>query len=92
MEVTDFFSSEFLSQLTGIAIGAAVALFLIGIVVFVIYRRVKQSSKYSTTVSVLKGVFSACCPQYFCSVTWWVLCQFIIIACCYGSNFLGKEL
>ena len=33
MEVTDFFSYEFLSQLTGIAIGAAVALFLIGIVV-----------------------------------------------------------
>uniref|UniRef100_A0A8C2U4I5 lysophospholipase n=1 Tax=Coturnix japonica TaxID=93934 RepID=A0A8C2U4I5_COTJA len=34
MELTAFFSYEFLSQLTGIAIGAAVALFLIGIVVF----------------------------------------------------------
>ena len=56
MEVTDFFSYEFLSQLTGIAIGAAVALFLIGIVVFVIYRRVKQSSKYSA-MSVLESSF-----------------------------------
>ncbi|XP_031457395.1 patatin-like phospholipase domain-containing protein 7 isoform X3 [Phasianus colchicus] len=33
------------TMLTGIAIGAAVALFLIGIVVFVIYRRVKQSKQ-----------------------------------------------
>ncbi|KFV44218.1 Patatin-like phospholipase domain-containing protein 7, partial [Tyto alba] len=33
------------SQLTGIAIGAAVALLLIAIVVFVIYRRVKQSKQ-----------------------------------------------
>uniref|UniRef100_A0A8C2U4N3 lysophospholipase n=1 Tax=Coturnix japonica TaxID=93934 RepID=A0A8C2U4N3_COTJA len=43
MELTAFFSYEFLSQLTGIAIGAAVALFLIGIVVFFVYRRVKRS-------------------------------------------------
>ncbi|KFV60009.1 Patatin-like phospholipase domain-containing protein 7, partial [Gavia stellata] len=33
------------SQLTGIAIGAAVALLLIAIVVFIIYRRVKQSKQ-----------------------------------------------
>ncbi|KFW89336.1 Patatin-like phospholipase domain-containing protein 7, partial [Phalacrocorax carbo] len=33
------------SQLTGIAIGAAVALLLIAIVVFVVYRRVKQSKQ-----------------------------------------------
>nr|XP_013808430.1 PREDICTED: patatin-like phospholipase domain-containing protein 7 [Apteryx mantelli mantelli] len=33
------------TMLTGIAIGAAVALFLIGIVVFVVYRRVKQSKQ-----------------------------------------------
>lgn len=92
MEVTGFFSYEFLSQLTGIAIGAAVALFLIGIVVFVIYRRVKQSSKYSATLSILKGVFSVCYPQYFRNVTWWILCQFTIIARCYGSSFPGKEL
>uniref|UniRef100_A0A8C0HS39 lysophospholipase n=1 Tax=Buteo japonicus TaxID=224669 RepID=A0A8C0HS39_9AVES len=39
------FPSEFLSQLTGIAIGAAVALLLIAIVVFVVYRRVKQSKQ-----------------------------------------------
>ncbi|KFO76747.1 Patatin-like phospholipase domain-containing protein 7, partial [Cuculus canorus] len=33
------------SQLTGIAIGAAVALLIIGVVVFVIYRRVKRSKQ-----------------------------------------------
>uniref|UniRef100_A0A8C3KL06 lysophospholipase n=1 Tax=Calidris pygmaea TaxID=425635 RepID=A0A8C3KL06_9CHAR len=37
--------SQFLSQLTGMAIGAAVALLLIAIVVFVVYRRVKQSKQ-----------------------------------------------
>uniref|UniRef100_A0A8C3KJ90 lysophospholipase n=1 Tax=Calidris pygmaea TaxID=425635 RepID=A0A8C3KJ90_9CHAR len=36
---------QFLSQLTGMAIGAAVALLLIAIVVFVVYRRVKQSKQ-----------------------------------------------
>lgn len=64
MEVTDFFSYEFLSQLTGIAIGAAVALFLIGIVVFVIYRRVKQSSKYSA-MSVLESSFLSVLSSVF---------------------------
>uniref|UniRef100_A0A663NEP1 lysophospholipase n=1 Tax=Athene cunicularia TaxID=194338 RepID=A0A663NEP1_ATHCN len=39
------FPPKFLSQLTGIAIGAAVALLLIAIVVFVVYRRVKQSKQ-----------------------------------------------
>uniref|UniRef100_A0A8C5JNA4 lysophospholipase n=1 Tax=Junco hyemalis TaxID=40217 RepID=A0A8C5JNA4_JUNHY len=37
-------------QLTGIAIGAAVALLLIAVVVFVVYRRVRQSSKYLITM------------------------------------------
>jgi len=64
VEVTDFFSYEFLSQLTGIAIGAAVALFLIGIVVFVIYRRVKQSSKYSA-MSVLESSFLSVLSSVF---------------------------
>uniref|UniRef100_A0A8B9CR36 lysophospholipase n=1 Tax=Anser brachyrhynchus TaxID=132585 RepID=A0A8B9CR36_9AVES len=39
------FPCNFFPQLTGIAIGAAVALLLIGIVVIVIYRRVKQSKQ-----------------------------------------------
>uniref|UniRef100_A0A8B9CSG5 lysophospholipase n=1 Tax=Anser brachyrhynchus TaxID=132585 RepID=A0A8B9CSG5_9AVES len=42
-------------------IGAAVALLLIGIVVIVIYRRVKQSSKYSTTMvkNSFRSIFSS---------------------------------
>uniref|UniRef100_A0A8B9G5I7 lysophospholipase n=1 Tax=Amazona collaria TaxID=241587 RepID=A0A8B9G5I7_9PSIT len=39
------FRAKFLSQLTGIAIGAAVALLLIAVVVFVVYRRVRQSKQ-----------------------------------------------
>lgn len=37
--------SHFCPQLTGIAIGAAVALSLIGIVVYFVYKKVKESSK-----------------------------------------------
>uniref|UniRef100_A0A8C0VTR4 lysophospholipase n=1 Tax=Cyanistes caeruleus TaxID=156563 RepID=A0A8C0VTR4_CYACU len=40
-----FFLSKFPSQLTGIAIGAAVALLLVAVVVFVVYRRVRQSKQ-----------------------------------------------
>uniref|UniRef100_A0A8C3V3C1 lysophospholipase n=1 Tax=Catharus ustulatus TaxID=91951 RepID=A0A8C3V3C1_CATUS len=40
-----FFLPKFPSQLTGIAIGAAVALLLIAVVVFVVYRRVRQSKQ-----------------------------------------------
>lgn len=36
---------NYFSQLTGILIGAAVALALIGIVICLVYRKVKQSSK-----------------------------------------------
>ncbi|XP_059571461.1 patatin-like phospholipase domain-containing protein 7 isoform X4 [Alligator mississippiensis] len=38
------------TMLTGIVIGAAVALFLIGIVVFVVYRKVKQSRQHQPHV------------------------------------------
>uniref|UniRef100_A0A8C2U209 lysophospholipase n=1 Tax=Coturnix japonica TaxID=93934 RepID=A0A8C2U209_COTJA len=46
MELTAFFSYEFLSQLTGIAIGAAVALFLIGIVLLVLGQPQPQVPQY----------------------------------------------